>query len=236
MPARRIVVFAAITLSFLSNAQTVPRQKVLADLEKTIQQNSDPHDALLEIASIGTKDTVPILLERFRLDYGEQQPPPPGVRAGFVCTQVHLVDALRTITNTDQGMYYPKWAAWWSENRNLSQHQWMLNGFSASGLHAVEPIDERFGTELIRSVGNGSDYLRRNAERLLGDVSPDQLAKWLKIAAAAGSQKDLRLGAARILGDLRRTGNRKLLRQLINDPDREIREAAISALDDYTQN
>ena len=80
------------------------------------------HDAYLSLIGFGNDKSLPLLLDRLRLDYGESEPVvPAGVKLGFVCAQIHLVDAIRYITNTDQGMFYPRWAKWWELNRGYSR-------------------------------------------------------------------------------------------------------------------
>ena len=176
-----------------SVAENLPSQArktaALQRLRDTLRNHSNLHDEYLEIAGIGNKESVPLLLERLRLDYGSlQHGDPSGVGVGFDCAQVHLVDALRTITNTDQGMYYPRWLSWWEANRGLPQQRWIQDGFAAKALHVVEPVDEQFGLELIELIGHDRGYLNFNAKRLLTDAPPEQRAKWAARAAESGQQ------------------------------------------------
>src|SRR5260370_13438030 len=94
----------------------VSSEPALDQLHDALRKYHDPHDAYLSIAQLGNEESVPLLLERFRLDHGTSEPPSQAM-VGFVCTQLHLVDALRSITNTDKGMYYPRWAARAEANR-----------------------------------------------------------------------------------------------------------------------
>ncbi len=53
------------------------------------------------------EETVPLLLERLRQDFWASEPShPSGTGMALDCAQVHLIDALRAIINTDQGMFY----------------------------------------------------------------------------------------------------------------------------------
>src|SRR6266853_1654911 len=138
----------------------VRKTAALAQLHDSLRKHSNLHNEYFEIAAMGNEESVPLLLERLRLDYGSlQRGDPSGVGVGFDCAQVHLVDALRAITNTDQGMYYPRWLSWWEANRGLPQQRWIHDGFAAKGLHIVEPADEQFGLELIEIIGRDRGYL-----------------------------------------------------------------------------
>ena len=206
--------------------------RTLEQLNAAIEKYPDSHDAILSVTAIGNEHTVPILLHRYREDYGVTEPTlPPGLIQGFVCTRVHLVDALRTITNTDQGMYYPRWAAWWEANKGLSQHQWMLNGFAAQGLHVAEPMDERFALELIETAGRWDDYRSFNARRLLAAESPEARAKWVELAAESENRYS-RLGAVDVLSQIDKSGHEDLLRRLASDSDLDVRREALSTLND----
>lgn len=72
-----------------------------------------PHDAFLHLSSIGDKESVPILISslrrRVRPDQDELE-----------CTDLHCIEALRSLTGEDYGADYRKWEQWWrSTGRNL---------------------------------------------------------------------------------------------------------------------
>jgi outer membrane protein assembly factor BamB len=205
------------------------------ELHLVLRKAREPHDAYLSAAYLGNELTVPLLLRRMRLDYGSSEPVlPPGMVAGFSDTQEHLADALRSITNTDQGIYYPRWAAWYQANRHLSQHQWILSGFAAKRLHSVEPLDERFAFELIGVIGRGRDYHDYhafNARRLLAKAPPALRAGWV-VRASASEERFNRLGAIAILKQIDTAGNEDLLRHLAADEDVEVRRAALTVLNE----
>ena len=201
----------------MATAQGLPRldtqsADALRRLHNSLHQSLDHHDAYLSLIGLGNEETVPLLLERLRIDYGETEPirptPPLGVHLGFICTHVHLIEALRSITNTDQGMYYPRWKAWWDANHGLPRLQWILGGFKEGGLHVAQPPDETFGLELIETITDRREYYAINARRLLEIVPVKQRAAW--IAKAAGSdQERLRLGALKILDLSEAVGQQK---------------------------
>lgn len=208
------------------------KKPTLDQLHDILHKYPEPHDAYLALEELGNEETVPLLLERLRLDYGATEPtPPPGTQFGFICTQVHLVNALRSITNTDQGMYYPRWAAWWEANGKLPRERWILDGFAAAGLHAVEPMDERFGLELIEVLAGDRSGYSRNARRLLSRVPAETRARWLAHAAES-DHRALRLGALDVLSQIDTTGNEDLLRKLAADSDLEVRRQALGALNE----
>jgi len=220
-----------------SVAENLPNQAwktaALQRLHDTLRNQSNLHDQYLEIAAIGNEESVPLLLERLRLDYGSlQHGDPSGVGVGFDCAQVHLVDALRTITNTDQGMYYPRWLSWWEANRGLPQQRWIQDGFAAKALHVVEPVDEQFGLELIELIGQDRGYLNFNAKRLLRDAAPEQRAKWAT-RAAESDQRNSQLGAMQVLRLFEIDGQDALLRRLTDNSDLELRRQALTRLNDH---
>jgi hypothetical protein len=211
----------------------VQKAEALERLHEVLRTDSNLHNVYLEIAGVGNEQSVPLLLERLRLDYGSLQlGDPSGAGMGFDCAQVHLIDALRAITNTDQGMYYPRWASWWEANRGFSQQRWISDGFATKGLHVVEPVDEQFGLELIELIGRDRGYLNFNATRLLAGVHPEERAKWTTQAAESGQRSD-RLGAIQISSKFAIDGQDALLRRLTTDSDLEIRRRALTRLNDH---
>jgi hypothetical protein len=215
----------------LSKPNDLLRAPTLEELHDQLRKYRNLHDTYFSVAVAGNEETVPLLLERFRLDYGASEPAGGGANGGFDCAQVHLVDALRSITNADQGMYYPRWLAWWDANRGLSQRQWIHNGCVAAGLHVVEPVDQRFALELIEIIGRGQGHLVFNAWRQLFGSPPEQRAEWVALASAS-EQRFLRLGALRLLKGAD-AGREDLLRTLATDSDLEIQRMALTILDDH---
>jgi PQQ-like domain len=240
-PLMSIVMLAFSAVTAFAQASSVEekfpnqvrRTAALQDLHDVLRNHSNLHDAHLAIAAIGNEESVPLLLERLRLDYGSlQHGDPSGVGVGFDCAQVHLVDALRTITNTDQGMYYPLWLSWWEANRGLPQKRWIQDGFAVKGLHVVEPVDEQFGLELIELIGQDRGYLNFNAKRLLRDAAPEQRAKWAA-RAAESDQRYSQLGAIQVLRLFEIDGQDALLRRLTDNSDLELRRQALTRLNDH---
>src|SRR6267142_2334923 len=91
------------------SSNQVKKAAALERLHEILRTQSNLHDVYLEIVGVGNEQSVPLLLERLRLDYGSLQlGDPSGAGMGFDCAQVHLIDALRAVTNTDHGMYYPR--------------------------------------------------------------------------------------------------------------------------------
>ncbi len=202
------------------------------ELNDILRNHSNLHDAYISLISIGNKASVPLLIERLRKDYGATEPVlRPGVMEGFDCAQLHLVDALRSITNTDQGMHYPRWAAWWQKNKDFSQQQWMLTGFATAGLHVTEPIDQQFGLELIEQVGRNTRFLAFNASHLLANVSAEQRTAWTS-AASISPDRFRRLGAIAMLRQFGGNEAEDILRGLSADSDLEIRRSALFTLNE----
>jgi len=209
------------------------RKILLARSNDELRKFAGLHDTYLTIADIGNEESVPLLLERLRLDFGASEPNlSPGIVFGGDCAQAHLVDALKTITNADQGFYYPRWAEWWKKHQNLTQRQWFLDGFASAGLDTADPINKKFGMELIGVLGQENRIRSFNAERLLGSVSPAMLSDW--IAEAAGSTEgSMRLGAITEISKMETNGQEKLLRTLAADGQIKVRRQALSVLNEH---
>jgi hypothetical protein len=141
----------------------------LEKLHQILRTEEKPHDAYI-YADRGNEETARLLLQRLQLDYGDPDPLPPGTPGGFVCTQLHLIDALSQITNTRPGMYYRDWAAWWKLHANQTRREWVLAGFAEIGLHPTTPIDDRFRAELQSLLTDKRVYLAENARQLLGTL------------------------------------------------------------------
>ena len=191
----------------------------------------DPHDTYLYLGGFGNEETAALLIKRLH-------PMPPGAKnpyfGGFICTYWHMLDALKEITNTDQGNYYEGWARWWQANQGLSQRQWILNGFAAQGLRVSDPVDETFGLQLLNVLGTAPKsplYLVANAKRSL-TASPENLRLGWVHKAAVSDQAALRLGAVRDMVSIDTTGFEPLLRQLTKDADATVRYEALEALND----
>lgn len=201
--------------------------KTVDELNEVLRESQEPHDTYLALLGQANEQSVPLLLNRLVLDYGTSEPQNPYV--GIICTHAHLVEVLKSITNTDQGLYYPRWAAWWDAHQTLSREQWVLDGFAAIGLHPVEPIDERFALEIIDLLGGRLDYHSYSARWLLASVSQAARERWLTLAASSG-QRIRRLGVLEVLRSIDATGQEQLLRKLAADPDLEIRRRALTIL------
>lgn len=225
--------FGQVSPNDASSSASIQEKATLEQLHDVLRKYPDPHDTYIEIAPIGNEESVPLLLERLRLDYGDwEESPPSGVGRAFVCTRFHLINALMTITNANEGMYYPRWKAWWDKNRGLSQHQWIVDGFGAMGLHVSQPINEEFALELIEELGRYDDYRSFNAERLLSPLPESSRTAWVALASTS-PDRFRRLGAIEVLRQIDRSGHVDLLRVLASDPDLEVRRNALTVLNDH---
>ena len=241
--ARRLLGLVGILVFIAPNASGQltqpgqdPEKANLARYHDELRNHADLHDTYIEVAPIGNEETVPLLLERLRKDFGGPEPSHlPGTELAFDCAQIHLIDALREITNTDQGLFYPRWAAWWAENHTISQRRWILDGFAAEGLHAVDPVNEQFGLELIEQMGRSHDYHSFNAARLLAEIPPERRMKWAALASVS-SVVFARLGTIGVVVPLQVSGSEDLLRALTTDSDLEVRRRALSALNEHFRN
>ncbi len=101
-------ILIAISCSFPAHArssqwdQESPAQhqqeEARAQLDDVLRTQAHLHDAYLQAALVGTKDTVPLLIERLRQDFAAVElGPRSGNAMGFDCAQIHLIDALRRV-------------------------------------------------------------------------------------------------------------------------------------------
>jgi len=172
-------------------------------------------------------DTFSALLRRLRDEFGASEPPPEQQR--IIDTQFYLVQELKFIANTDQGMYYPRWAAWWEANRQFPRQKWILDGFAGRGLHVVDPVDERFGLELIRTLGSKPGPYGPNALKLFMSAPPEDQAKWIAFASSSGD-RNMRLGVLYVLSGTEQPNREDVLRKLARDSDLETRRDALTIL------
>jgi outer membrane protein assembly factor BamB len=221
-----------------------------AAMHAILQRHAQPHDTYIGLGAIGNEETVPLLLERFRQDAGTAGPPAPvevrppsppdddplrfmsglfirgrSTVAAFSCVHHHLVEALANTTNTNQGLYYPAWEAWWRENAGLSRDEWVAKGFAAAGLHVADPIDDRVALELMAHVGGPRGHLQFNALHLLARPAADRRRGWLRAAVEDAA-------AVRRLGAIERVGHEDLLRRLARDSDADVSREALTVLND----
>jgi hypothetical protein len=172
---------------------------------------------------VENEDAVPVLLKRVHEEFGDSEP------HAWTAPQANLIGALRAITNTDQGFSYSRWTAWWEANRQFPRQKWILDGFASRGLHAVDPVDDRFGLELIGVLGDRVSTYHFNASRLIASASPADQARWIELAADS-ADRNLRLGAVTLMSQLDQSRRQELFRKLAGDPDLEVRRNSLTAL------
>jgi hypothetical protein len=200
-------------------------------LHAVLRTYPEPHDAYIHLMPIADETSVPLLLERFRIDHPMAPPEPEpdptwvdpfrfsigrvgpaasnrGIQA-FPCVWSHLVDALAYATNTHRGMYFPAWKTWWDENRHKSRAEWIAQGFKEAGLSPSNPIDEQFGLDLIGLLAGPREHLAINARRLLETVPAATRLEWIE-KAARSQLRHRRLGAVAALRHLHQSGHEDL--------------------------
>jgi|GEM_PF-936688 len=117
--------------------------------QKVISHNfGDHHDAFLTLGGVGTEESVPYLINA--LQWEEYTPAGKG---SMICTKGHCLGALRSLTNQNPGINYPEWSQWWESNKTKTRRQWVLDGFSKSGLPVNDPPDDAFVSALVAEAG-----------------------------------------------------------------------------------
>lgn len=214
--------------------QLIPDQQLstgerLAQLHKALASAGDPHDVILRIRAIGSPASVPFLIEAL----AKQGTVPREGQYAAIDTRFHVLEALQEITNHDAGRNAEDWRAWYENNRDKKQEQWIKEGFIENGFPFSDPPGDDFVAALIRA----SDpkyrplYLQRNALRMLGTIPPDtvvRLAKALSISKDSTSQRATIAALAEVNG----TGRLDILRGLTKDSDVDVAENALRTLNE----
>jgi hypothetical protein len=91
-----------------------PYQQAVRDF---VCQNGPNHDTYLFFQQHGNQDDIPALL------YGLQSMGETTNRA-VVCTRIHCVDALQSITSARPGINYSDWVKWWTDKYETEPPKW----------------------------------------------------------------------------------------------------------------
>ncbi|MDD5090286.1 MAG: PQQ-binding-like beta-propeller repeat protein [Candidatus Wallbacteria bacterium] len=150
---------------------------------------SNTHDQVGYLGSIGTEESVPVLLSCLKgHDRGIQ-----------LCTISHLRGSLTELTNHEYHRYRD-WKKWWRKNRHKTRKQWMLEGFREHGFDASDPPTDLFIRQLISAKSGSTQpaFLNWNASGQLKQYPREQVLKNLD-ALTADQSPELRLAAAETL-------------------------------------
>jgi hypothetical protein len=213
------------------DAQLFPRRpppspERVAALNDAVAHFTDPHDACLELGEFGDATSVPFLIEALAI----QGSLAPGVPESTGDTRVHCLDALRIITNQNAGPNAEDWRRWYETNRDKTQQQWILDGFRQHQF-SVDQNDDAFVTALI-VASNPKDqprYLQTNALRMLSTVESEMV---VRLAGSLSGSPDAAIRSATVAALERVTnpGRLSILRMLAADPNVEVAENALRAL------
>lgn len=181
------------------------------------------HDAFINLGTVGTEESVPYLINA--LKWQENTPQENGL---MVCTKAHCLAAIRSLTNQNAGRNYPEWAQWWKSNKAKTRRQWVLDGFSKSGLPVSDPPEDAFVTALIAEAG-----LRRHniltIVWLLKSVSQDQFLAAITKTYQSSNLSE-RMGAISCLWHLQFPNAAAVISPFLKDPNEEVRKLAGMAL------
>jgi outer membrane protein assembly factor BamB len=145
-------------------------------------------------------------------------------------TEACCAEALQRITNQNLGYSYQAWIAWWKQNGSKSREEWIRDGFAQASLPVCDPADDRFATALFNTL-LGKEGPAENAWYLLKQLPSGQLLRC--IDACMGDPSPLaRKAAAEALGRWKADACRPRLRTLCKDDEPEIRELALTRLDE----
>ncbi|HWR16962.1 MAG TPA: PQQ-binding-like beta-propeller repeat protein [Terriglobales bacterium] len=202
---------------------------MLPQLHTALASSRDPHDLVLDISRIGDPTSVPFLIEAL----AKQGDVPREGPYGSVCTRVHVLDGLRSITNHDAGRNADDWRSWYEKNKDKTQAQWIKDGFVEHGFPVSDPPDDAFVAMLIRASDPKDQlgYLRTNALRLLQTVPSEtvvRLAKALCISPEHGTKR----ATIAALEVVQSNAHLQVLRDLTKDNDVEIAENALRTLNE----
>jgi hypothetical protein len=143
------------------------QQEFWQEVEKGIFRGAWMHDDGYHVGIYGDKSWAEWIMNRTR----------PDTDMSCFGTYTHSATAMRYLTNQDAGEDGKDWLAWWEDNKNKSQTEWIREGFKQHGV-AVDTRPSTEQTELLlgllgRSETDEEDaipaYVRYNAFRWLRD-------------------------------------------------------------------
>ncbi|MCG3178992.1 MAG: hypothetical protein BIFFINMI_01322 [Phycisphaerae bacterium] len=154
----------------------------------------DPHDQFVHLRSCGDASSAP------RIIWAMRWMPAADVQS---CTWNHATDALRFITNQSSGASRSDWARWYRDNRDRTQLQWWIDGFTAEGYSISAGTDKQSVLTLLAVVGRVpaettdlKPWLTHNAWRMLDRLAPEPVEAAILAALVDGTPAQ-RLGADR---------------------------------------
>lgn len=173
-------------------------------IHDTLHRNGKQHDAYLRLADIADPSSVEVLMLRLCTDYPDPEgPPPAGFQWGYECSQVHLTDVLRNVTNHDAGMSCSEWRRWVDRNRRKTWNQWIAEGFAQDGVALSLPLGTETFHTLLRYLSDRREWRQENAWRVLSWLPPHELER--RLAALSDSRDSVtRQGVERARSNLRR--------------------------------
>lgn len=209
--------------------ETAPQWRVNS-LESAHAALSKPegnhHDAGIYLKDDGDATSVPYLVTALQW----QEETKAGDR-GMVCTKAHMLGALRGIVNQNAGRNYPEWKEWWEKNKEKSREEWIHDGFRIANLPVKLPPDHDYCVALIETANGPKSYLKKNALGVLAEV-PDDLLEAAIGQCMDSVKKSARLAAAHCIGELRPKGTESRLRGMLEDPEEEVRQMALTRLNE----
>ena len=187
----------------------------------------EPHDSFIGLINCGNESSVPYLLWALR------RMPPLNNRA---CTWDHAHKALRHITNYPLGLTRDEWVEWYAIHSHQSCAEWWADGFTSQGY----PVSKSGGDASIRSLfavlgrtpwcqEEDRPWLFWNAFRILALLDRQDVHRVIDQVLQNGSVQQ-RCGLARYAKKLDRTKSETVLKQLLQDDQRQVRLCASGTL------
>jgi hypothetical protein len=103
-----------------------------------------PHEAGRFVAQWGDKEWTRRLIE--------------GVKSGELefnsCSDGHIEGTLQTMTNQDLPDEKDAWVAWWEENKDKTQEEWIRDGFEDAGVTVTDELTDELTLELLIILGS----------------------------------------------------------------------------------
>jgi hypothetical protein len=112
------------------------------EYEEAIKRGKDEHNPGSILARYGDRSTVDWIMEDLK----------PG---GNVGCPSHFYRALGYQTNHWLGDESDDWIAWWEDNKDKTQEEWILDGFERIGISLSEELTEEDTVILLTLLGGG---------------------------------------------------------------------------------
>jgi len=116
-------------------------------MEHSIKKGHLPHEAGCYVSTWGDEEWTRRLIE--------------GIESGKLefdtCEDGHIDGALRVLTNQDIPNEIDIWVAWWKENKDKTQEEWIRDGFEDIDITVTDELTDGLTIELLIVLGSSNN-------------------------------------------------------------------------------